>query len=62
MRFIWSPMRTAGKSPFRSTSFVTVRCGKTSTTLLTLEQRKDEPREPFAFVEKRLVDQSKLRG
>jgi len=29
---------------------------------LTLEQRKDEPRESFASVEKRLVKQGKLRG
>jgi hypothetical protein len=29
---------------------------------LTLEQRKNDPREPFEAVEKRLVKQGKLRG
>jgi len=29
---------------------------------LTLEERKDEPRESFDAVERRLVDQGKLRG
>lgn len=30
--------------------------------VLLLEQRKDEPREPFEAVRKRLVRQGKLRG